>query len=44
MQTTHLMINATLALLGCVGGDWMSLGGVARRERRAERSAAVGNG
>ena len=31
------MISATLALLGCVGGDWMILGGVALSERRAER-------
>lgn len=35
------MINATLALLGCVGGDWMIRGGVALRESRAERSDEV---
>lgn len=35
------MINATLALLGCVGGDWIILGGVALRERRAESSDCV---
>jgi uncharacterized metal-binding protein len=35
------MIKATLALLGCVGGDWMILGGVALSERRADRSDEV---
>lgn len=35
------MINATLARLGCVGGDWMIRGGVERRESNAERSAGV---
>lgn len=35
------MMSATLARLGCVGGDWMIRGGVERSERRAERSAWV---
>lgn len=35
------MINATLALLGCVGGDWIILGGVALSDRRAESRDCV---
>lgn len=35
------MISATLALLGCVGGDWMMRGGVARRDRSADKSEEV---
>lgn len=38
---SYRMIKATLALLGCVGGDWMIRGGVARKDRSADKSEEV---